>query len=37
MRAQGLDPDEVRQQAREDGRRSGSIVDQLDGVARPTL
>ncbi len=37
MRAQGLDPDEAPQRAREDDLRNGSIVDELDGVARPTL
>ncbi len=37
MRAQGLDPDEAPQPAREDDLRNGSIVDELDGVLRPTL
>ena len=37
MRAQGLDPDEAPQPAREDDLRNGSIVDELEGVARPTL
>ena len=37
MRAQGLDPDEAPQPAREDDLRNGSIVDEVDGVARPTL
>ena len=37
MRAQGLDPDEAPQPAREDDLRNGSIVDELDGVPRPTL
>ena len=34
MRAQGLDPDEAPQPAREDDLRNGSIVDELDGVLR---
>ncbi len=37
MRAQGLDPDEERQPAREDDLKNGSIVDELDGVPGPTL
>ena len=37
MRAQGLDPDEAPQPAGEDDLRNGSIVDELDGVPRPTL
>ena len=37
MRAQGLDPDEAPQPAREDDLKNGSIVDELDGVRRPTL
>ena len=37
MRAQGLDPDEASQPAREDDLKNGSIVDELDGVPRPTL
>ena len=37
MRAQGLDPDEAPQPAREDDLKNGSIVDELDGVPRPTL
>ena len=37
MRAQGFDPDGTPQPAREDDLRNGSIVDELDGVPRPTL
>ncbi len=37
LRAQGLDPDEPPQPARDDELRSASIADTLDGVLRPTL
>ncbi len=37
IRAQGLDTDAAPQPAREDDLRNASIVDELDGVLRPTL
>ena len=37
MRAQGLDMEEAPQPAREDDLRNASVVDELDGVPRPTL
>ena len=37
MQAQGLDLDEGPQPAREDDLRNASVVDELDGILRPTL
>ena len=37
LRAQGLDTEREPQPAREDDLRNASIVDELDGVLRPTL
>ncbi|MCY3810779.1 MAG: putative DNA binding domain-containing protein [Gammaproteobacteria bacterium] len=37
MQAQGLDMDEGPQPAREDDLRNASVVDELDGILRPTL
>lgn len=37
LRAQGLDLDEGPQPAREDDLRNASVVDELDGILRPTL
>ena len=37
MQAQGLDIDEGPQPAREDDLRNASVVDELDGILRPTL
>ena len=37
MRAQGLDTEQTPQPAREDDLRNASVIDELDGVLRPTL
>ena len=37
LQAQGLDTEQVPQPAREDDLRNASVVDELDGVLRPTL
>ena len=37
MQAQGLDLDAGPQPAREDDLRNASVVDELDGILRPTL
>ena len=37
LRAQGLDTEQGPQPAREDDLRNASVVDELDGVLRPTL
>ena len=37
LRAQGLDMEEAPQPARDDDLRNASVVDELDGVLRPTL
>ena len=37
MRAQGVETDRAPQPAREDDLRNASVVDELDGVLRPTL
>ena len=37
MQAQGLDTEQAPQPAREDDLRNASVVDELDGVLRPTL
>ena len=37
MQAQGLDMEEGPQPAREDDLRNASVVDELDGILRPTL
>ena len=37
MQAQGLDTEQTPQPAREDDLRNASVIDELDGVLRPTL
>ena len=37
LRAQRLDLDEIPQPAREDDLRNASVVDEFDGILRPTL